>query len=430
MTMTRKNRFSTALNVLDPLWNKISLVFLVICITYWINFVPKFWAGGFTTTSAISVICTSLSAWMLTQNPLEKIQSLQGWLEENLRKCKIPTCLLKETSVAIFFIALIATINFDRSTPELSKCYYHWGVQLSPPIEKGYGTEWDESKKFTSSNLWCRSVKFFDANNLSTSDQASDNKNRLEAIKEYIWGEALKASPAKSEIFLQRAIAFDSDNADAHFMLGWRKESISDFEEAKKYYRLSMQNGSGIAATRLVITYLTENKPASEPFLSNLEYTLNRYGEGHFPKCLPPSPKLAVDSKDITACRNQRLFFVIRSALNFKQAKISLSNGAESNQEKYSSAIDEFHRAYYMHKMYLRLLPEETSQKQTDYLSCLQAKLAPYVSDAQKREKFYQSDQHSIKEFYWDVDLEALCKKCNERISSNSKNDLLILNTI
>jgi hypothetical protein len=399
----------------DPLWDVLSLILIVISITYWINLIPKFWAGGFTQISAIAIILPSLLTWILAQEPLSKAQLFPKWLERKLISFKILSWLIKEMCFLLCLAFFVLTLNFNYSSPEISKCYYSWGIQLSPKIEESYSSQRDDANQRVS-KTWCKVIALGES-----SDESVGILQMWQKTYEIIFGQDVgKKSSPTAEIYFQRAVAFNPDNTDAHFMLGWRRESILDFESAKKEYQLAMQSGSGIAATRLAILYLTEGKKDSVASLSNIDFILNRYANGHLGKC---------DPNDLNICRNSRLFQAVKSDINVRWAKYSENNNLNLGEDKYEKAARAFHAAYMEDKKYLGFLKKLDTNHQTSYLSCLQARITPYISDKLK-EELYEPQENGKKEFYWNKSTNELYKQCRESTSFNSRDDLFMSGSV
>jgi hypothetical protein len=192
-----KQWWLSPINILDkldkPVFKPLTICFIGGFIALLVDIVPRFWAGGPSIVGVLAVIGPAFMLWLFGKEPLDRLLKLGGFLENCLRKHKIWRYLASEItfflSLSFFLIALYLYLN---KLPDISKHYFN----------KAYP---DEKKCATSQIL--RNVSSVEAN-------------------------------------LLRALAFNPDNADAHFCLGWLYENRQDLDAAKKSYGLAYQNSS------------------------------------------------------------------------------------------------------------------------------------------------------------------------------------------
>jgi Tetratricopeptide repeat len=214
---------------LEWLWNFLIGVCLVLILGIFVDFIPRFWAGGPSGLGAISIVAPVLLTWFLGKDVSERVLWLQSRLDGILDKNKIPIAkpYRREVVVLIILGLTIGVWCAQGFKKQIADQYYCWAT--SQLLE-------DDNEQ--SSRKKC---------NISGGSKSNKQSNLM----------------AQAEGNLKRAIAFNPDHAEAHFELAFLYERRQELEEARKEYKLAMQSGSNLAGIQLAKLYLMEEKKES-----------------------------------------------------------------------------------------------------------------------------------------------------------------------
>jgi hypothetical protein len=244
----RPNHF---LDEWDSVFKFFTVGFLTIFVAILFDIVPRFWIGGPSLVGILAVVGPAILTWILGKEPLENLAKVLTSVESDFKRRKYIGLWVQELICIISFLLMGFTYHIHAyALPSISKCYYNNAVRFIPEIEKDL--ESHDKKGVEIKNIFLGSLNSLTCNIVlfSMPTPSKDIRGELQSM-------------SKAESALQRAAAFNPDDAEVHFALGWIHENREDKELAKKSYGLAFQNGSFLAGIRLAGIYLGEEKKSS-----------------------------------------------------------------------------------------------------------------------------------------------------------------------
>jgi tetratricopeptide (TPR) repeat protein len=251
---------------LDWLWQTIIYASIIGATSFGADVASRFFTGG-DFLGIVAVVGPALLAILIGK---ESFSQISAGLEDALKKLGIPKRYWRE-SILIFILMLFILMGIAYSKkPEAAICYYHAGRDLAFLDAQKDILDADISEGRKGRNIKCSLPLPLKLSPLQHFLQSLKSFPFLQHFLQSLAWESSNSGIVEAESYLKTASAFDPDNRGVSFALGYLYELQQDFDNAKKYYKAAMRNGSRLGQIRWAKLLLRESNKDSAALAVNV----------------------------------------------------------------------------------------------------------------------------------------------------------------